>query len=67
MTVKKLKKILDTFPDNMNVIITYDRAVRNIDKVSTVTDVNTNIVSVDIIAKENIDKKRILKEDNHGY
>lgn len=27
MTVKKLKEILDTFPDNMNVMITYDRIV----------------------------------------
>lgn len=51
MTVKKLKEILDTFPDNMNVMITYDRAIRNIDRISTVTDIDTNIVSVNIIAK----------------
>lgn len=52
MTVKKLKDILGTFPDDMNVMITYDRAVRNIDKVSTVVDMDTDIVSVDIIAKK---------------
>ena len=51
MTVKKLKEILNTFPDNMNVMITYGSAVRDIDKVSTVIDIDTNIVSVDIIAK----------------
>lgn len=52
MTVKKLKEILSTFPDDMNVMVTYDYNVRNIDKVSTVTDIDTNITSVDIIAKK---------------
>lgn len=52
MTVKKLKALLSIFPDDMNVMITYDRNVRNIDKVSTVTDEDTNIVSVDLIAKK---------------
>ena len=55
MTVKELKEILNTFPDNMNVMITHDRAVRNIDSVSVVTDIDTNIVSVDIIAKRYYD------------
>ena len=55
MTVKKLIALLSLFPDDMNVMITYDRNVRNIDKVSTVTDVDTNIVSVDIVAKRYLD------------
>lgn len=52
MTVKKLIALLSLFPDDMNVMITYDRNVRNIDKVSTVTDVDTDIISVNIIAKK---------------
>lgn len=53
MKVKELKEILSTFPDNMNVQVTYDYYIRNIEKVSTVVDIDTNIKSVNIIAKKN--------------
>ena len=51
MTVGELKEILNTFPDNMNVMVTYDTYIRNIDMVDTVVDIDTDITSVDIIAK----------------
>ena len=53
MTVKELSEILNKYPDNMNVQVTYTCHVRDIDKVSTTVDINTNIISVNIIAKNN--------------
>lgn len=64
MTVKELKEILDTFPDNMNIKVTCDRVVRDVNEVSTVVDMDTNIVSVDIIAK---DKPKCFDCSNYGW
>lgn len=62
MTVKRLKALLSIFPENMNVVISYDRYACDIEKISMVTDVDTNTVSVDIIAKYNkgVDEKAYM-------
>lgn len=58
MTVKELKEILTAFPDDMAVRASCDRYIREIVNVTTIIDMDTNIVSVDIMAedKPNLDK-----------
>lgn len=52
MTVKELSDALSLFRDEMNVKVSCDKYVRDIMKITTITDMDTNITSVDIIAED---------------
>ena len=52
MTVKELSDALSLFRDEMEVKVSCDKYVRNITKVTTITDMDTNMTSVDIIAED---------------
>ena len=52
MTVKQLKDSLSQYPDDMNVKVSCDVFVRNVADVTTVVDMDTNIVSVDICGED---------------
>lgn len=55
MTVKELKEILTTYPEDMNIKVSCDRFVRDAIEVSPIVDMDTNIVSVNIIAEDKPD------------
>ena len=52
MTIKELKEVLTAFPDDMDVRVSCDRYIRKIIDVNTIIDIDTNIVSVDIMAED---------------
>ena len=62
MTVKELKEILTLFPDSMTVQISCDKYVREIVEASTIVDIDTNVVSVNIVAKDKPSLAEMLDE-----
>lgn len=62
MTVKELKEILTLFPDGMTVQISCDKYVREIVEASTIVDIDTNVVSVNIVAKDKPSLAEMLDE-----
>lgn len=64
MTVKELSDALSLFRDEMNVNVSCDKYVRGIMKITTITDMDTNITSVDIIAEDKPSLASLIDVEN---
>lgn len=64
MTVKELSDALSLFRDEMNVKVSCDKYVRDIMKITTITDMDTNITSVDIIAEDKPSLASLIDVEN---
>lgn len=64
MTVKELSDALSLFRDEMNVKVSCDKYVRDIMKITTITDMDTNITSVDIIAEDKPSLSSLIDVEN---
>lgn len=60
MNKTELLALLESYPDDMEVKVVCDRFVRPIERVSTVVDMDTNIVSIEIVAE---DRKPMAVDD----
>lgn len=61
MTVKELREALALFPDAMTVKAACDKYVREVQKVTTVVDIDTNEVSVEIVAEDKPSLYRLMR------
>lgn len=50
MTVRELINVLAIYPDDMDVKISYGHCINNVDYVTTIIDIDTNLTGVDIHA-----------------
>ena len=61
MTVEELMDALRLFPLAMDVKVACDKYVRGVEKVTTVTDMDTNNVSVEIVAEDKPSLAKIMR------
>lgn len=61
MTVKELREALALFPDTMIVKAACDKYVREVQKVTTVVDMDTNEVAVEIVAEDKPSLYRLMR------
>ena len=61
MTVKELQEALALFPDAMDVVVSCDKYVRHVHKVTTITDIDTNRVSVNMVAEDKPSLAKLMR------
>lgn len=61
MTVEELMDALRLFPLAMDVKVACDKYVRSVEKVTTVVDVDTNSVSVEIVAEDKPSLAKLMR------
>lgn len=52
MTTSELRSLFDQYPDDMNVLVVCDRRCRPIVKIDPIVEMETNEVSIEIVAED---------------
>lgn len=67
MTVKELRETLALFPDTMTIKVACDKYVRDVQEVTNVVDMGTNITSVEIVAEDKPSLARLMNLAGYRY
>lgn len=66
MTVEELMDALRLFPLAMDVKVACDKYVRKLEKVATVVDMDTNCVSVELVAADKPSLAKLIRMREEG-
>lgn len=67
MKKSDLIALLAAYPDDMEVKVVCDRFVRPVTSVSEIVDMDTNIVSIEIIAEDKPDMQEMTRRNGYPY